>query len=80
MARHIQDMSKQKGHRTMTLADFIKVFDFEYSNMEIAYYGDNASNTYFSKAEVECDYCAAIYTVLYVRPVDESTVRVVIWQ
>lgn len=80
MARHIQDMSDKKGHRTMTLADFIKVFDFEYSNMEISYYGDNASNTYFSKAEVERDYCAAIYTVLYVRSVNESTVRVVIWQ
>ena len=80
MARHIQDMSDKKGYWAMTLADFIKVFDFEYSNMEIAYYGDNASNTYFSKAEVERDYCAAIYTVLYVRSVDESTVRVVIWQ
>lgn len=64
----------------MTLADFIKVFDFEYSNMEIAYYGDNASNTYFSKAEVERDYCAAIYTVLEVRPVDITTIQVVIWQ
>lgn len=64
----------------MTLADFLKVFDFEYSNLEISYYGDNASNTYFSKAEVEGDYCAAIYTVLYVRPVDESKIRVVIWQ
>lgn len=64
----------------MTLADFIKVFDFDFSNLEIAYYGDNASCIYFSKAEVERDYCAAIYTVLYVRSVDESTIRVVIWQ
>lgn len=64
----------------MTLADFLKVFDFEYSNLEIAYFGDYASNTYFSKVEVERDYCTRIYKVLYVRPVDESTVCVVIWQ
>lgn len=64
----------------MTLADFIKVFDFEHSYMEIAYYGDHATNTYFSKAEVERDYCAAIYIVLDIRPVDESTIQVVIWQ
>lgn len=64
----------------MSLADFLKVFDFDFSNLEIAYYGDNASNTYFSKAEVERDYCAAIYTVLDICPVDESTVQVVIWQ
>lgn len=64
----------------MTLADFLKVFDFEFSNLEIAYYGDNASNTYFSKVEVERDYCTRIYKVLYVRPVDDSTVRIVIWQ
>ena len=64
----------------MTLADFIKIFDFEYSNMEISYYGDNASNTYFSKAEVERDYCAAVYTVLSISPVDETTIQVVIWR
>lgn len=64
----------------MTLVDFLKVFDFEFSNLEIAYFGDNASNTYFSKVEVERDYCIRIYKVLYVRPVDDSTVRVVIWQ
>lgn len=64
----------------MTLKDFIKVFDFEHSNMDIVYYGDHATNTYFSKAEVERDYCAAIYTVLEVRPVDIATIQVVIWQ
>ena len=64
----------------MTLADFLNVFDFDFSNLEIAYYGDNTSITYFSKAEVERDYCAMIYNVLYVRPVDESKIRVVIWQ
>lgn len=64
----------------MTLADFLKVFDFEQFNLDITYFGDHATNTYFSKAEVERDYCIAIYTVLYVRPVDESTIRVVIWQ
>ena len=64
----------------MTLKDFIKVFDFEQFNLDIAYFNDHASNTYFSKAEVEHDYCAAIYTVLEVRPVDESTIQVVIWQ
>lgn len=64
----------------MTLADFLKVFDFEFSNLEIAYFGDYASNTYFSKAEVERDYCAAIYTVLDIRPVDETTIQVVIWE
>lgn len=62
----------------MTLADFLRVFDFEFSNLEIAYFGDYASNTYFSKVEVERDYCTRIYKVLYVRPVNESTVRVVI--
>ena len=64
----------------MTLADFIKVFDFEHSNMDIVYYGDHASNTYFSKAEVEHDYCTRIYTVLDIRPVDETTIQVVIWR
>lgn len=64
----------------MTLADFIKVFDFEYSDLEIAYFGDYASNTYSTKAGVERDYCAAIYTVLYIRSVDETTTRVVIWR
>lgn len=61
----------------MTLADFIKVFDFEFSSLEIVYYGHD-SNTYFSKVEVERDYCTRIYTVLDVRSVDESTVQVVI--
>ena len=75
-----KDMSGKKGQRAMTLKDFIKVFDFEQFNLDIAYFNDHASNTYFSKAEVEHDYCAAIYTVLEVRPVDESTIQVVIWQ
>lgn len=73
-------MSGKEGQRTMTLADFIKVFNFEYFNLDIAYFEDHGSNTYFSKAEVERDYCAAIYTVLDICPVDESTVQVVIWQ
>lgn len=64
----------------MTLADFLKVFDFEFSNLEIAYYGDHASNTYFSKVDVERDYCTRIYTVLSIRSVDETTVQIVIWQ
>ena len=64
----------------MTLADFIKVFDFEHSNIEIAYFNDNDSNTYFSKIEVERNYCTRIYKVLDIRSVDDSTVRIVIWQ
>lgn len=80
MARHIQDMSDKKGQRAMTLADFIKVFDFEHSNIEIAYFNDNDSNTYFSKIEVERNYCTRIYKVLDIRSVDDSTVRIVIWQ
>lgn len=64
----------------MTLADFIKVFDFEQFNLEINYFNSSDVTTYFSKAEIERDYCIAIYTVLYVRPVDESTIRVIIWQ
>lgn len=64
----------------MTLADFLKVFDFEQYNLVIAYHNVYALNTYFSKAEVEHDYYAAIYTVLDIRPVDESTIQVVIWQ
>lgn len=64
----------------MTLADFIKVFDFEQFNLDIAYFNDHASNTYFSKAEVERDYCAAIYTVLEVRPLNGTAIQVVIWQ
>ena len=75
-----KDMSDTKGQRAMTLKDFIKVFDFEQFNLIIAYHDVYALNTYFSKAEVERDYCAAIYTVLDIRPVDESTIQVVIWQ
>lgn len=73
-------MSDKKGQRAMTLADFIKVFDFERFNLDVAYFNDHATNTYFSKAEVERDYCAAIYTVLDIRPVDETTIQVIIWQ
>lgn len=73
-------MSDKEGQRTMTLADFLKVFDFEYSNLEIVYFDDHVSNTYFSKVEVERDYCTRIYTVLSIRPVDETTVQIVIWQ
>lgn len=64
----------------MTLADFLKVFDFEFSNLEIAYFGNYASNTYFSKTEVERDYCTRIYNVLDIRSVDETTIQIVIWQ
>lgn len=64
----------------MTLADFIKVFDFERFNLVIAYHDDYAINTYFSKSEVEHDYCTFIYTVLDIRPVDETTIQVLIWQ
>lgn len=64
----------------MTLADFLKVFDFEHFILNIVYFGDKESHTYFWKNEVERDYCTLIYTVLSVRPVDESTIRVIIWQ
>ena len=79
MARHIQDMSGKKGQGAMTLADFLKVFDFDFSNLEIVYYG-HESNTYFSKVEVERDYCTRIYTVIGVCSVDVSTVQVIITQ
>lgn len=64
----------------MTLADFLKVFDFDRFVLNIAYFGDKESHTYFWKKEVERDYCAAIYTVLDIRPVDIATIQVVIWQ
>lgn len=73
-------MSDKKGRRAMTLADFLKVFEFERFNLEINYFNSPDVTIYFSKAEIERDYCAAVYTVLLVRPVDESTIRVVIWQ
>lgn len=64
----------------MTLADFLKVFDFEFSNLEIVYFVDHTLNTYFSKVDVERDYCTRIYTVLSIRSVDETTIQIVIWQ
>ena len=63
----------------MTLADFLKVFDFEHFILNITYFGSNTSDTYFWKPDVMRDYCAAIYTVLEIRPIDESTIQVVIW-
>ena len=63
----------------MTLADFINVFDFEQFNMNIAYYGDSDTYTYNSKADIERDYCTIIYTVIEIRPADDSTIQVVIW-
>lgn len=73
-------MSDKKGQRTMTLADFIKVFDFEYFNLEIAYFGKHDSYNYSSRAAIERDYYTAIYTVLSISPVDETTIQVIIWQ
>lgn len=64
----------------MTLADFLKVFDFEYFNLEIAYFNDRDSYNYSSKTAVERAYCTAVYTVLSITPVDETTIQVVIWQ
>lgn len=73
-------MSDTKGQRAMTLADFIKVFDFEQSNLSIAYFNNQASHTYFSKDEVEREYCAILYTVVEIRPVNESTVHIIVWR
>lgn len=64
----------------MTLADFLNVFDFDRFVLNIVYFGDKKSNTYFWKNEVERDYCAAIYTVIEIRPIDITTIQVVIWQ
>ena len=63
----------------MTLANFLKVFDFEDNFLEIRTFGfiENI-NAYSSKVEVERDFCTRIYNVVGIHPVDETTIQITI--
>ena len=67
----------------MTLADFLKVFDFEFGKIEIctllSY--NNAytfSGSYETKSAVERDFFTLVYNVVDVHPVDETTIQIAI--
>lgn len=65
----------------MTLKDFLKVFDFEEYNIEIfsmVNFKEFYEGTYFSNDEVKRDFCALLHNVIEIRPVDDSTIQVVI--
>lgn len=63
----------------MTLADFLKVFDFENNYLEIRTLDLVESiSAYFSKVDVEHDFCTRIYNVIDIRPVDSYTVQITI--
>lgn len=79
-----KDMIDKEGQRTMTLADFLKVFDFDHGNkVEIfsLFSGEETyAGTYFTESEVEKDFCTVIYNVVSIRPISEFTIQVVIWR
>ena len=78
-ARKAKDRGSQEGYRTMTLADFLKIFDFDSAKLEI--YTSFASKllyvgTYENKTEVERDFCTRLYQVIEISLVDESILQV----
>lgn len=66
----------------MTLADFLKVFDFEGGNSIKIYFADNFrfeySATYDSKVSIEHDFCTRIYNVIDISPEDYFTIKIII--
>lgn len=65
----------------MTLADFIKVFDFDDSQKVEIWTGFNETyaGTYYSENQIIKDFCTNIYNVKVIRPLDEFTLQIVIW-
>ena len=63
----------------MTLADFLTVFDFCNGHVEIftlANDGEYYGSAYFSREEVESDFCTVLYYVNEIRPVGAFTLQV----
>lgn len=65
----------------MTLADFLKVFDFEHGKVEIFTYSgvETYAGTYISKNALERDFFTMVYNVMSIRPVTDSMIQVVIF-
>lgn len=66
----------------MTLADFLKLYDFVRDKKLIIYVFGNDNphyaGTYTSLECVKKDFCTILYTVLDVSPVNENTLKIFI--
>ena len=65
----------------MTLAQFLKLFDFDKYNIEIYTVfasEETYSGIYISKMAIECDFCIYAYDVIEIRPLTETTLQIVI--
>lgn len=63
----------------MTLADFLKVFDFENNYLEIRTFGFVESIcAYSSKVEVEQDFCTRVYNIIDISPAAHNVIRITV--
>lgn len=65
----------------MTLADFLKTFDFDSAKLEIYTFFAGSSlyvGTYKNKTEVERDLFTRSYQVIEISLVDDSTLQLII--
>lgn len=65
----------------MTLADFLKAYDFDSAKLEIYTFFAGKPlyvGTYENKTEVERDFCTGLYQVIEISLIDDSTLQLII--